>query len=147
IWIYYPPSYDEQLRERFPVVYMHDGQNLFDPSYSFGGVTWQVQNAMDQGTADGSVREAIVIGIGNTGARIREYTPTEGGYGGGAGAQDGEPGDEWQNTAVLAQAYSDVGWIAVDHVIGHGDSHDESAWARRLPGALHFLLGPRGALH
>src|SRR5438477_687085 len=83
IWIYYPPSYDEQPDERFPVVYMHDGQNLFDASYSFNGVTWRVQDAMNQGAADGTVREAIVVGIGNTADRIREYTPSDGGYGGG----------------------------------------------------------------
>src|SRR5258705_13184565 len=62
---------------------MHDGQNLFAPSYSFMGVTWGVADAMNQGAADGTIREAIVIGIGNTPDRIWEYTPSDGGYGGG----------------------------------------------------------------
>ena len=235
IWIYTPPSYDEQPDERFPVVYMHDGQNLFDPSYSFAGVTWQVQDALDQGAADGSIREAIVVGIGNTGDRIWEYTPSDGGYGGGgagpyldfvvgelkpqidllyrtspdrldtaiAGSSlgglvsacagvwhpevfglvgelspstwwdntmiigmvrgtaqspvkparvyvdsgdSGPSNDDFVNTQSLAQAYRDVGWISVQHLIGHGDTHTESAWARRLPGALRFLLGSRAAM-
>lgn len=239
LWIYRPPSYDEQPDERFPVIYMHDGQNLFDPAYSFLGVTWQVQAALDQGAADGSVRESIVVGIGNTPDRIREYTPTDGGYGGGgasayldfvvselkpqidqhlrtsldrldtamvgsslgglvsacagiwhpdvfglvgelspstwwdntvvlgmvrgtaqspvkparvyvdsgdAGSPDGSPGDDWVNTQALAQAYRDVGWIDVGYLLSPGDTHTESAWARRLPGALRFLMGPRAAL-
>jgi predicted alpha/beta superfamily hydrolase len=55
----------------------------------------------------------------------------------------GPSADDWQNTAALAQAYVDLGGIQVQHVVGHGDTHTESAWARRLPGALRFLLGPR----
>ena len=58
-----------------PVLYMHDGQNLFDPSAAFGGNTWQVQQTMDAAAIDGSIAEAIVIGIENTANRIPEYTP------------------------------------------------------------------------
>ncbi len=76
IVVYLPPTYDENTLARFPVVYMHDGQNLFDPATSFGGVAWNVHDAMNAGAEDGSIREAIVVGVGNTGARIDEYTPT-----------------------------------------------------------------------
>ena len=80
---YLPPSYDENLRQEYPVVYMHDGQNLFDDRGAFGGVAWDVAGAMDRGFADATIREAIVVAVDNSAARIWEYTPTDGGYGGG----------------------------------------------------------------
>ncbi len=76
LWIYLPPAYDENPLARFPVVYMHDGQNLFDPSVAFGGQPWNVQEALNVGAESGAIREAIVVGVENTGARIDEYTPT-----------------------------------------------------------------------
>lgn len=86
IWVYRPPSYEENFRQRYPVVYMHDGQNLFYDDQSFNGTAWNAQVAMDQGIADGSVREAIVIGIDNNADRMAEYTPVaDGHYGGGNG--------------------------------------------------------------
>jgi predicted alpha/beta superfamily hydrolase len=76
IYVYLPPSYDENTRARFPVLYMHDGQNLFDPARAFGGNTWKVQQTLDAAAEDGSIREIIVVGIDNTAQRIYEYTPT-----------------------------------------------------------------------
>ena len=69
---YLPPSYDTDAR-RYPVIYMHDGQNLFDEVTSFAE-EWGVDNTMD---ALGLVGlEAIVVGIFNTGAhRLNEYSP------------------------------------------------------------------------
>jgi predicted alpha/beta superfamily hydrolase len=75
IWIYTPPSYDENPRQTYPVVYMHDGQNLFSDASSFGGVSWNVGGAMDDGIASGAIPEAIVIGIENNADRMAEYTP------------------------------------------------------------------------
>jgi predicted alpha/beta superfamily hydrolase len=87
VYVYLPPTYLENAAARFPVVYMHDGQNLFDPAVAFGGVTWRVAETMDAAASDGRFREAIVIGAENAGAgRIAEYTPTaDPGYGGGDG--------------------------------------------------------------
>ncbi|MDB4930122.1 MAG: esterase family protein [Myxococcaceae bacterium] len=76
VWIYVPPSYDENPLARYPVVYMHDGQNLFNPATAFGGQPWYAQDAMNQGAESGAIREAIVVGVENTAARIDEYTPT-----------------------------------------------------------------------
>ena len=87
ISIYYPPSYDENPNERYPVVYMHDGQNLFYDDKAFGGVSWNVGGAMDQGARDGSIHEAIVVGIDNTPNRIDEYTPVADPDNGGGGAE------------------------------------------------------------
>jgi predicted alpha/beta superfamily hydrolase len=90
IWVYLPPSYNENTDAHFPVIYMHDGQNLFDPAASFNGTTWQIDTAMDNGATDGSIAETIVIGAENTAARMSEYTPVpdpdydDGGDGNGA---------------------------------------------------------------
>lgn len=74
VWAYLPPSYDENTTARFPVLYMHDGQNLFDPTRAFGGSTWKVDETLDAAAMDGTIRELIVIGIDNTPDRIAEYT-------------------------------------------------------------------------
>lgn len=80
VWAYLPPSYDENPEARYPVLYMHDGQNLFDPKLAFGGNEWKVDEALDTGAEildrAQSIREIIVIGPENTAARIDEYTPT-----------------------------------------------------------------------
>ena len=87
VYVYLPPTYLENTAARLPVVYMHDGQNLFDPAASFGGVTWQVAAAFDEAAGTGRFPEAIVVGPNNAGAdRIAEYTPTaDAMYGGGNG--------------------------------------------------------------
>ena len=85
--VYLPPSYDENARERYPVVYMHDAQNLFDDAGAFGGVAWDVAGAMNRGFQGASIHEAIIIGLDNTSARMWEYTPTSGGGGGGGASR------------------------------------------------------------
>jgi len=69
-----PGGYATHQR-RFPVVYMHDGQNLFDPATSFSG-SWNVDIAMAEVSLDGL--DAIVVGIPNMGSeRLNEYSPFE----------------------------------------------------------------------
>jgi len=64
-----------------PVLYMHDGQNLFAPDAPFGG--WRVGPTLDQAIADGLVPPMLVVGIGNTPARLDEYSHVEDDLGGG----------------------------------------------------------------
>lgn len=72
ILVYLPPSYRTSER-RYPVVYMHDGQNLFDEATSFGA-EWGVDQTLEAGAEQGL--EAIVVGIPNMGeARLDEYSP------------------------------------------------------------------------
>jgi hypothetical protein len=59
---------------RFPVIYMHDGQNLYDGGQAFGGDSWQVDKAMAQRASQGRPA-AIVVGVWNTPRRYREYMP------------------------------------------------------------------------
>ena len=75
VWIYLPPTYVENTLVKMPVVYMHDGQNLFDPNATFGGNTWKVADTMDAGANNGTIAEAIIVGPENTSARMDEYTP------------------------------------------------------------------------
>ncbi len=73
ILVYLPPSYDATVRP-YPVIYMHDGQNLFDRATSFGGQEWQVDETMEDLSREGL--EAIVVGIPHMGAsRVQEYNP------------------------------------------------------------------------
>jgi len=76
--VYLPPGYNEQQQRRFPVLYLHDGQNLFDGSTSFiQGQDWHVGHTTDAEIQAGRVEPLIIVGIYKTGkARIQEYTPT-----------------------------------------------------------------------
>jgi enterochelin esterase-like enzyme len=76
--IYLPPGYEEQPDRRFPVLYLQDGQNLFDPSTSFvPGQDWRVGQTADHMIGSRAVAPLIIVGIYNTGKnRIREYTPS-----------------------------------------------------------------------
>jgi predicted alpha/beta superfamily hydrolase len=86
IWIYLPPDYHTS-ELNYPVLYMHDGQNLFDAQTSFAG-EWEVDETLNELSGQG-VHVPIVVGIDNGGGyRIDEYTPwTNPQYGGGEGEQ------------------------------------------------------------
>jgi predicted alpha/beta superfamily hydrolase len=77
--VYLPPRYREQPQRRFPVLYLHDGQNLFDGSTSFvPGMDWHVGHTADDFILTGAVQPLIIVGIYNVGrVRIHEYTPTK----------------------------------------------------------------------
>lgn len=232
--VYLPPSYT-QSEKRYPVLYMHDGQNLFDVGVSYSG-EWQVDETMEMLSMEGI--EAIVVGIANAGSgRGVDYSAhIHSEYGGGGadayiafmgntikpmidnafrtlpdrthtglmGSSMGgsislyglltrpdlfgfagvmSPAFWWSEGTFLPWAaalpyvggriYMDVGdsenpeipgrkeaylneAIAMEVLLrekGYGDhdlqfvveaggAHHESAWARRLPNALRFLLGP-----
>jgi predicted alpha/beta superfamily hydrolase len=86
VWIYLPPDYNKDTTKRYPVFYMHDGQNLFDKTTSFAG-EWEVDESLNK-LFDGGDRGCIVVGIDNGGAnRLNEYSPWRNAqYGGGEGA-------------------------------------------------------------
>ena len=76
--VYLPPGYDEQPQRHFPVLYLHDGQNLFDGATSFiPGMDWHVGHTADDCIRAGRVQPLIIVGIYNAGKqRLGEYTPT-----------------------------------------------------------------------
>ncbi len=82
--VYLPASYQENLAKRYPVVYVHDGQNLFDAKTAAYGVEWGIDETVNRLVATGVMDEVIVVGIDNTPERIAEYTPCcDAKYGGG----------------------------------------------------------------
>jgi len=76
--VYLPPQYLEEEERRFPVFYLHDGQNLFDVRTSYiAGRTWNAHTTADRLTLAGEIEPVILVGIANTGLRrMAEYTPT-----------------------------------------------------------------------
>ena len=77
IVVYLPPGYEDHPERLYPVLYLHDGQNLFDPATSFvAGRTWRIQECADAAIGAGLVEPLIIVGIANTGERrLAEYTP------------------------------------------------------------------------
>jgi predicted alpha/beta superfamily hydrolase len=78
LMVYLPPGYDDQPFARFPVLYLQDGQNLFDRATAFGGQDWNVHGAAEHMIGIGAVQPLIIVGIYNMGkSRIHEYTPSK----------------------------------------------------------------------
>ena len=73
VWL--PPGYEADTSRRYPVIYMHDGQNVFDPATSAFGVDWSVDETADDLIKKKSIEPVIVVGIYNTSDRMKEYTP------------------------------------------------------------------------
>ncbi|CAN5265541.1 hypothetical protein BH09GEM1_BH09GEM1_25940 [soil metagenome] len=74
--VYLPPGYDPETADRYPVLYLHDGQNVFDRATSFGE-EWQVDESAQRLIMEGEIEPLIIVGIYNTGEhRLDEYTPT-----------------------------------------------------------------------
>ncbi|MCS6773428.1 MAG: alpha/beta hydrolase-fold protein [Thermoflexales bacterium] len=71
--VYLPPSYARAPERRYPVIYFHDGQNLFDPATSYIGIEWGVDETLEALSKEGV--EAIAVGIWNTEQRMSEYSP------------------------------------------------------------------------
>ena len=85
-----PRGYDQNTAKRYPVIYFHDGQNVFDPGGTFG--SWSVDAIVTRDTAAGLLREMIVVAVDNTDARLTEYRP---------------PGDIFQSANGLGDRYRD----------------------------------------
>ena len=77
--VYLPPMYEAEWERRFSVLYMQDGQNLFDPGTSFiKGNYWRMGETADALIEAGAIEPLIIVGIYNSGPkRLDEYTPVE----------------------------------------------------------------------
>ena len=75
--VYLPPGYESNKNKRYAVLYLHDGQNLFDGATSFiPGKEWRVDETAQSLITAGKIEPLIIVGIYNAGkARIDEYTP------------------------------------------------------------------------
>ena len=74
VYVYLPPEYDTS-NDRYPVLYMHDGLNIFDEIEM--GMEWQVDETAERLIARHEINPMIIVGIGNTAQRTDEYTPTQ----------------------------------------------------------------------
>jgi predicted alpha/beta superfamily hydrolase len=79
VTIYLPAGYDERPERRYPVLYMQDGQNLFEGHRAFvPGQDWHLQNAADEAVFERTARPMIIVGVDHAGpSRIDEYTPDQ----------------------------------------------------------------------
>ena len=76
VWL--PPGYDDaqNAARHYPVLYLNDGQNLFEPATSFNGVEWQVDETADRLIREQMIPPLVIVGIDNAGKdRVREYMP------------------------------------------------------------------------
>jgi enterochelin esterase-like enzyme len=132
--VYLPPDYDTQPNRHYPVLYLNDGQNLFDPETSFiKGRTWMVREAADAGIAAGEVESLIIVGIYNTGdRRLAEYTHER----------------DWQMGGGEANAYGElltrelIPWIAEHYRVKIGREHT-GLGGSSLGGLVSLYLGLR----
>lgn len=73
VWL--PPCYDPQLS--YPVLYMHDGQNVFNPATSYAGIAWEVDSVATVLIEKRKIRPVIVVAIWNSPKRFLEYMPNK----------------------------------------------------------------------
>jgi predicted alpha/beta superfamily hydrolase len=74
IYVYLPPGYHENKDRQYPVLYMQDGQNVFNRETSFGGVEWSADETAEKLIRQGKMKEVIIVAISNTADRMSEYT-------------------------------------------------------------------------
>ena len=102
VWL--PPGYDADHSARFPVIYIHDGQNVFTTGTGYGGSTWEVDRAMQKLLAAKTARPAIIVAIWNTGmGRFPEYMPAKAVTGDSLEIIPGAPGMPTKN--ISSDAY------------------------------------------
>jgi predicted alpha/beta superfamily hydrolase len=79
ITIYLPPNYDDRGEQRYPVLYMQDGQNLFDAERAYiPGQHWKLKEAADTAIGERTAMPMIIVGVDHAGTgRMDEYTPVK----------------------------------------------------------------------
>ena len=74
IWVYLPPDYANNPGKNYPVLYVHDGNNVFDRATAFLGVEWELDETAERLIRERRIREIIIVAIQNTPQREAEYT-------------------------------------------------------------------------
>jgi len=77
VWL--PPNYNTKISKRYPVVYLHDGQNVFDPSTSYLGIDWQLDETVTNLINSNKINEIIMVALYCTNDRSSEYSPRHNG--------------------------------------------------------------------
>ncbi len=79
VLVYLPTGYRRSPRRSYPVLYLQDGQNVFDAATSFAGVEWGADESAERLIRQGLIEPLIIVAVANTGEdRIHEYAPTRG---------------------------------------------------------------------
>ncbi|PYK84184.1 MAG: hypothetical protein DME41_03715 [Verrucomicrobia bacterium] len=79
VLVYLPPGYSRFSPRRYPVLYLHDGQNVFDAATSFAGVEWGVDETAQRLIRHKLIEPLIIVAVANIGEeRVHEYAPTPG---------------------------------------------------------------------
>jgi predicted alpha/beta superfamily hydrolase len=137
IIVYLPPGYEQHRERTYPVLYMHDGQNLFNPETAFAGRTWQVRETADAAIEAREVEPLIVVGIYNTcDRRLAEYTHER----------------DWQRGGGEAAKYGRLiteelmPWIAAHYRV-RTDRESTGMGGSSLGGLVTLYLGLRHAHH
>lgn len=73
--VFLPAGYDPNASGGYKVLYMHDGQNVFNPETSYTGIDWGVDEAIDSLLNIGAIKHTIVVAPWNTPKRFNEYMP------------------------------------------------------------------------
>ena len=150
VLVYLPPGYSRFSSRRYPVLYMHDGQNVFDAATSFAGVEWGMDETAQQLIHRKLVEPVIIVAVANIGEeRVHEYAPTPGVI---------EPKDyPRKRSRGLAHIYGqfliqelkpfiDKNYrtkrlgVDLSYLEMKGANHSEAAWASRVEPALRFLF-------
>lgn len=105
-----PDGYDGDPDSRFPVLYMLDGQNVFNHPASAVSPTWRANDAMDRLSAEGLLRPWIIVAVDHTPDRLAEYSP-------------------WKEPAAGSEGR---GWLFADFLVHHLKPYIDTAW-RTLP--------------
>lgn len=77
VWVWLPPGYDAARGKRYPVLYMHDGQNLFDRRLTMFDQEWGIDEAVTRMARQGDLRQWIVVGVQSPKARYRTLFPAK----------------------------------------------------------------------
>jgi predicted alpha/beta superfamily hydrolase len=87
VWVYVPPGFSETDPWRYPTLYLHDGQNVFDEKSAAFGVEWGVDEAAERLISQRKMKGVIIVAVANTPSRMAHYTPfADSEMGGGQGA-------------------------------------------------------------
>ena len=136
--VYLPPGYGDHPRQTYPVLYMHDGQNLFDGRTSFvKGKTWQVREHADAAIEAGEVEALVIVGIYNTGdRRLAEYTHEHN------RKREGGEADAYGNLVI----HELMPWIADNYRVRR-DRNATAMGGSSLGGLVTLYLGLQHAQH
>ena len=75
VLVWTPPGYGSDPQRRYPVLYMHDAQMLFDATTTWNGQEWAVDESVARLVEAGEIEPLIVVGLANTGTRTADYSP------------------------------------------------------------------------